>query len=289
MEIRFPSDARRSGVSDKTGFALFSARGAMKPTFQQGYFLLSLISLLSVCPALATPVASDGPLCGASGIVFVVDGAGGDENATRSIAAATDQFLPPVHVRSFHWSHGQCRGLADVVDVAYARCQGRLLAEEVCRYRSAYPGIPIYLVAYSAGSYVMLAACEQLPPDCLERIILLAPSVSAGYDLRPALASARQGVDAFTSERDRFYLGLGTTVIGTSDRKHEAAAGRVGFCPPVLSPCEAWLAGRLRQHAWNPGVAWTGNDGGHSGSLQREYLKAYVLPLLTPVDPTVPK
>jgi hypothetical protein len=261
----------------------------MKLTFRQGYFLLPCISLLCVCPALATPVGSDAPLCGTRGIVFVVEGAGGNPNAPRSIAAATDQLQLPLRVLSFHWTHGQCGGLADVVDAGYARCQGRLLAEEVCRYRSAYPGVPIYLVAFSAGNYVALVAAEYLPPETLERIILLAPSVSAGYDLRPALACARQGVDAFISRRDRFYLGLGTTVIGTSDRKHQAAAGRVGFCPPVLLPGEGWLAGRLRQHAWDQSVAWTGNDGGHAGSLQPEYLKAYVLPLLRPPVTSVPK
>ena len=213
--------------------------------------------------------------------MFVADGAGGNQNASLSIAAVSDQLRLPLYVRSFDWTHGQGRGLADVMDFDYARCQGRLLAEGVCRYRRAYPGVPIYLVGFSAGCTVTLAAAEQLPPDTLERVVLLAPSVSAGYDLRGALASARQGVDAFTSERDRFYLGFGTTVIGTSDGKRGDAAGRVGFCPPVLSPSESWLAGRLRQHPWNQGAAWTGNEGAHSDSLQPAYLKAYVLPLLT--------
>jgi pimeloyl-ACP methyl ester carboxylesterase len=252
----------------------------MRPSLQQCSCLLPLLAFLCGCAGLPRPVESRAPPCAARGIVFVVDGAGGSQNAPSAIAAVTDQLRLPLYVRSFDWTHGQGRGLADVIDVDYARCQGRLLAEEVCRYRRAYPGVPIYLVGFSAGSTVALAAAEQLPPDTLERIVLLAPSVSAGYDLRGALASARQGLDAFTSERDRFYLGLGTTVIGTSDGKREAAAGRVGFCPPALSQNEAWLAGRLRQHAWNASVAWTGNDGGHTDSLQQAYLKAYVIPLL---------
>jgi len=255
----------------------------MTPTFQRSHFLLFLLAVLSGCAGLPAPVESRAPPSAASGIVFVVDGAGGYQNAPRSIAALADQIHLPLHVRSFDWTHGQGRGLADVLDVAYARCQGRLLAEEVCRYRDAYPCVPIYLLGFSAGCTVTLAAAEQLPSDTLERIVLLAPSVSANYDLRGAIASARQGLDVFTSERDRFYLGLGTAVIGTSDGRRDAAAGRVGFCPPVLAQSEMWLAGRLRQHPWDAGAAWTGNEGEHAGSLRPAFLKAYVLPLLTPL------
>jgi pimeloyl-ACP methyl ester carboxylesterase len=252
----------------------------MQATIQKG--CLPLILLLAGCAGLPKPVESRAPPCAARGIVFVADGAGSSQVAAHSITAVTDQLRLPLHVRSFDWNHGQGLGLADVVDVAYARCQGQLLAEEVSRFRVAYPGVPIYLVGFSAGCTVTLTAAERLPPNTLERIVLLAPSVSAGYDLRGALASARQGLDVFTSERDRFYLGLGTAVVGTSDGKRESAAGRVGFCPPELSPSEMWLSGRLRQHPWDERVAWTGNEGGHTGSLQPAYLKAYVLPLLTP-------
>jgi pimeloyl-ACP methyl ester carboxylesterase len=251
----------------------------MQATIPKG--CLPLILLLGGCAGLPKPVESRAPPCAARGLVFVVDGAGNSQVASHSITAVTDQLRLPLHVRSFDWTHGQGIGLADVVDVAYARCQGQLLAADIARYRSAYPGTPIDLVGFSAGCMVTLTAAELLPPDTLERIVLLAPSVSASYDLRGAMASSRQGLDVFTSERDRFYLGLGTAVIGTSDGKREAAAGRVGFCPPELAPNEMWLSGRLRQHAWDERVAWTGNEGGHTGSLQPAYLKAYVVPLLT--------
>jgi len=228
---------------------------------------------------------SRAPPCAARGIVIVVDGAGGYQHAPRAVTEATDELRLPLHVRSFDWTHGWGLGLADVTDLAHARCQGRLLAEEVCRYRTAYPSVPIYLVGFSAGAAVALTAAEHLPPDTLERIVLLAPAVSASYDLRGALASARRGIDVFTSERDRLWLGLGTAVVGTADGRREPAAGRVGFCPPVLAPNEAWLAGRLRQHSWDACAAWTGNEGEHAGSLTPTFLKAYVLPLLTPRQP----
>ncbi len=241
-----------------------------------------LLPLLAGCTGVPVRVESRAPPQASRGIVFVVDGAGGHQNAPRAVAAAVDALCLPLHVRSFDWTHGRRRSLADILDVPYSRCQGRRLADEVCAYRTAYPGVPVYLVAYSAGCAVALAAAETLPPDSVERIVLLAPAVSACYDLRRPLASARAGIDSFISSRDRLYLGLGTGVTGTADGRRDPPAGRVGFQPPRLCPGEEALAARLHQHPWNEAVTWTGHQGGHADSLRPAYLRAYVLPLLTP-------
>jgi hypothetical protein len=114
----------------------------------------------------------------------------------------------------------------------------------------------------------------------VDRIVLLAPSVCASYDLRPALRGARCGIDVFHSGRDRLILGLGMRVVGTADRGCRTAAGQYGFTPVVASPADAALYARLHQHPWDPVVQWSGNDGGHYGSNQAGFLRAYVLPLL---------
>jgi hypothetical protein len=70
-------------------------------------------------------------------------------------------------------------------------------------------------------------------------------------------------------------------VVGTADgRWLSAAAGRVGFDPVIEAPADAALYARLRQHAWDPCIKWTGNRGGHYGSHQPAFLRAYVVPLL---------
>src|SRR5262249_54192730 len=109
---------------------------------------------------------------------------------------------------------------------------------------------------------------------------LLAPAVSSTYDLRPALRSARYGIDVFTSERDFLILGAGVGVVGTTDRRWEAAAGRVGFQPVAETPDDAALYGKLRQHPWDTSVAWTGNTGGHFDTYETRFFEAYVMPLL---------
>jgi pimeloyl-ACP methyl ester carboxylesterase len=255
--------------------------GTMPPTLSRARLWL-LLPLLSGCTAVPARFESHAPPQAAQGFVLVANGAGGFQTAPRAIAAAVDQCRLPLHVCSFDWTHGRGRALADLLDVDHSRCEGRRLAVEVCQLRAARPDIPVFLVGYSAGAAVVLAAAEYLPPDSVERIVLLAPAVSSCYDLRRALLSARCGLDAFISDRDRFYLGLGTAVTGTADGRRDPPAGRVGFHLPVLFPGEEALAARLHQHPWDPCVRWTGNEGEHSGALRPAYLRVFVLPLLTP-------
>jgi hypothetical protein len=69
-------------------------------------------------------------------------------------------------------------------------------------------------------------------------------------------------------------------VVGTADRACRTAAGQCGFRPAITGPADAALYGRLRQHPWDPAVAWSGHDGGHYGNNRAGFLRAYVLPLL---------
>lgn len=250
-------------------------------TFRLASRLGLLLPLVVGCAASRPRVACCIPQP-ARGVVYVVDGAGAHDSAPRKLETSVLAMGLPLDVRPFPWSHGLGLGLADVLDVAHTRREGGRLAAEVVRCQRERPDLPVSLVGYSAGCAVVLAAAECLPADSLGRIVLLAPAVSSSYDLRPALASARGGLDAFISERDRLWLGFGTAIAGTSDGRHEPAAGRVGFQPPTVCPGEAWLADRLKQHPWSPYVAWTGHTGGHSGSLQPCYLQSFVLPLLAP-------
>jgi pimeloyl-ACP methyl ester carboxylesterase len=136
------------------------------------------------------------------------------------------------------------------------------------------------LLGYSTGSAVVLAAAELLPRGSIDHIILLAPSVCASHDLRPALGTARDGIDVFYSNDDRIILGAGMKILGTAEGGCRQAAGQSGFKPVIVCPGDAALYSKLRQHEWDPVVAWTGNDGGHYGSNQPDFLRVYVLPLL---------
>jgi pimeloyl-ACP methyl ester carboxylesterase len=240
-----------------------------------------LLALITGCASLNNrpPQTVEVVPANVEAVVFSVDGAGGFQATTQALKRALAETGRPLYVESVAWSHGYGRVLADQTDECHAREAGRCLAERVRSWQQQFPAKPVYLMSHSAGGAVVLAAAEALPPNSVERIILLAPSVSRSYDLRPALRSARQGIDAFSSERDWAYLGLGTGLVGTADRRWEPAAGRVGFRVEILSPEDAALYAKLRQHPWDRCVEWTGNRGGHYGPYQPGYLRAYVLPL----------
>ncbi len=122
-----------------------------------------------------------------------------------------------------------------------------------------------------------------MPPNTLERIVLLAPAVSTKHDLRPALRSTCRGIDVFTSSRDWVCLGLGTSLAGTTDRCWKAsAAGKKGFQPIVTCAEDEALYAKLREYPWNPSLTCTGHKGGHYGGYQPGFLRAFVLPLLDP-------
>ena len=248
------------------------------PAASRPVALVLIACLLAGCASVPPPVLTYRPPLAARGMVLVADGAGGAPEAFDAAVTAVRQTGAPLWVRSFDWTHGRGNGVRDMTDGENARAQGRRLAQHIACYRAADPNLPITLLAYSAGAHVVLEAARWLEPNSLERIVLLAPAVAADYDLRPALLAARQGVDAFTSERDRLVLGLGTRAVGTADGKRGVPpAGRVGFDAP---PADACLLARLHQHPWDPSLAWTGNRGGHAGSLNPQYFRTFVLPLL---------
>ena len=221
----------------------------------------------------------------ARGVVFVADGAGGFRTTSAALRQAVAEAGAPLHVETVAWSHGAGRVLADQMDFTHARAEGRRLAAEVKARRLMHPGQAVYLVGHSAGCAVVLAAAEEVPPATVEGVVLLAPSVSARYDVRPALRGTRRGIDVFYSERDVAMLGVGAAVVGTADRHWTAAAGRVGFRTEPATREDVALYAKLRQHAWSPEQAWTGHLGGHRGGFRPAYLRAYVLPLFTAGTP----
>jgi pimeloyl-ACP methyl ester carboxylesterase len=220
------------------------------------------------------------PPPGPTDIVFVANGSGDYRSTSSALAEAASADSLPLRIETLVWSHGYRRIVVDHLDYDNLVVQGQRLAGMIVAQRQACPAQAVYLVGHSTGCQVILTAAEAAPPGSVERIVLLAPAVSEEYDLRPALRCARQGIDVFTSRRDIGALGVGTGIGGTADRRWSPAAGRVGFAPVVTSPCDQELYARLRIYPWDPCLDWSGNTGGHYGTLKQTYLRTYVMPLL---------
>jgi pimeloyl-ACP methyl ester carboxylesterase len=178
------------------------------------------------------------------------------------------------------WSHGPGRFAADHLHLRNIKAHAQDLAIRIDKLKRRTREQRVYLVGHSAGCLVVLLAAQTVSEDSVDRIILLAPSVSTTYDLRPALRSSRLGIDVFYSRRDVFVLGLGMAIFGTSDRRWSSAAGRVGFRPLVDDPGDRVLYAKLRQHEWHPERAESGHNGGHWGGDSPGHVHTYILPLL---------
>jgi pimeloyl-ACP methyl ester carboxylesterase len=239
--------------------------------------MLMLALLLSPGPTGSYVARSDLPAC-----VFVADGAGNFRACSKALRRAVDDEHLPIDIEPVPWSHGYCRILSDQMDHANALAQGHHLAEHVCALHALCPRVPIYLVGHSAGCAVILTAAEALPPRTVQRIILLAPSVPAGYDLRPALHTVRQEIDVFCSGQDYWYLRIGMLLTNILRPGQRVAAGHCGFLPVLETPDDAALYAKLTQYPWEPCLTWTGHGGGHFGCYQQKFLRTFVLPLLSP-------
>ena len=215
-------------------------------------------------------------------LVWVLDGAGDLKGCSGALGPANTLAGYPVELTTFPWSHGYRKLFQDQTDSAHARAQGLKLAREILDRKAQEPGRRVVVVAHSAGCAVALAACDNLPIDTVDRILLLAPSVSTKYDIRPTLWSAKEGVDVFCSKKDWVALGFVVRVVGTTDNFWSgSAAGRFGFKPQGPTALSEAESARLRQHFWSPDVAWTGNTGGHHGVHAPLFIQTYLMPLLT--------
>jgi len=226
--------------------------------------------------------ASSGP----GGLVLVADGVGGFDlcaTALRYVAAA--EGLPHT-VEVFSWSHGPGRWYADLTRSAHRDLKAAELAERVREFRNRSPLAPVFLVAKSGGSGVVVKALERLDEAVVERSILLAPALAPDYDLSRALQAVRSDLVVFWSPLDLIVLGAGTWIFGTADRVRTASAGLLGFRTPNLADAaQTHPYRRLRQVRWSLPMASTGYLGGHLGPDSPIFLRKYVVPLLR--EPTL--
>ncbi len=155
------------------------------------------------------------------------------------------------------------------------RQQAAAAAGRIEDYMRQHPGSPVYLVGHSGGTAIAVWAAELLPADRpVDGIVLMASSLSPGYDLARALARSRQGVVSVYSRRDQALLQTGTTLFGTMDGVNAPAAGFAGFDGDY-----ARAGGRLIQVQWHERMAAAGYDGGHFSVCSRDFVRRHIASL----------
>jgi pimeloyl-ACP methyl ester carboxylesterase len=218
------------------------------------------------------------------GLVLIADGVGGFDLCGTGLRYVLSAERLPYAVYVFPWGHGFGRWFADLSDVLNRDEKATLVADAVRQFRQRQPDDPVFLVAKSGGSGVVVKALERLEENSVERAILLAPALSPTYNLGLALRAVRHEMVVFWSPLDVVVLGAGTRLFGTSDRVRGASAGMTGFLAPATKSNGEGSAPdgyeKLRQVKWTPRMAGSGYLGGHLGTDSPAFLRRYVVPLL---------
>ncbi len=129
----------------------------------------------------------------------------------------------------------------------------------------------IDVIGHSAGCGVVLGAMKFSNRN-VQTVVLLAPSVSPGYDLSKSARNVMR-IHSFYSDRDITFLKWRTGNFGTYDGIKIPAAGHLGFVHSDHS-------GKLIQYPYDPKWNDLGNDGRHTGPLAAQFIQDVVLPLL---------
>lgn len=218
------------------------------------------------------------------GYTIVLPGIEGTSPLNASLARGLVDGKWPAAVEVYDWTAGSVF-LFPVTLRALERNkdEARKIARKIVAYQDKYPGRPVHVIGHSGGGGIAVLTLEALPPDRqVTSAILLAPAISPEYDLRRALRHAQVGIYNFYSPYDVGFLKAGTTLMGTIDGQHTAAAGAVGFRPPWgLNEADRQLyATKLRQQPYTRKMAQSGHAGGHTGWSGRRFVIEWLCPLL---------
>jgi pimeloyl-ACP methyl ester carboxylesterase len=223
--------------------------------------LFSLLLLTVGCAGTHVP---DGP-----DVVFIVPGVGGPRGYDALIRSLE---RPGRSIQMVPWGAPAAFFFLNFSDKSIHDQAEKALAERINQWRVDHPDGTIDLIGHSAGAGVVLGALGQLEQTRVRTIILLAPSISPGYDLRPAIARADPPIHVFISDRDSL-LEWRTRTFATYDRIATPAAGVGGFSG-------AYTDDEVVHHPFIDSWNALGNNGGHWGTLAERFCEEQLAPLL---------
>ena len=154
------------------------------------------------------------------------------------------------------------------------------ISEYVVTYQDEHPGRPVVLIGHSGGTAIAVWIAEAMPEGRqVDGVILLASSLSQGYNLIPALEKSSRGIVNFYSHRDGVLAGFSSPGPRTMDGQHALAAGKFGF--EWTGPGgTSWAYQRLYQIIWDKRMERLGHMGGHAGYTDQRFAGKVLAPLV---------
>ncbi|MFQ5494263.1 MAG: hypothetical protein ACE5EX_02685 [Phycisphaerae bacterium] len=215
-----------------------------------------------------------------TGCIFYLDGAGGGcwmVDWGREVNDGLRRFGYAGQFHNFRWQTGLGPWADQVASVSYKRSKAAELAGRIATHASDHPQCPVSLIGFSAGAAVAVYALEELPSACaVDSAVLVAPSMSAYYDLSTALRHVRGQTYVLISNRDAVLQRL-VPWVGTADRMPlgDCVAGVDGF-----KRRDGADYATVKTIPWQPEFEQFGNFGGHTDAVRAAFVSAHVAPLL---------
>jgi pimeloyl-ACP methyl ester carboxylesterase len=232
------------------------------------------------------PGDTDSAKAGSKKVIIALDGVGGTVIMPQTLALAMKWSGSDHTVQKFFWTHGIGQPLKDLQDSDNIEKKSLELFALLQKFLAE--GASVQVVAKSGGSIIAVKALERLPSGSVDRLVLLSPAISPGYDLSPALRAVDKKMVCFYSKLDKVYLSLGTSVFGTSDGVRGASAGCLGFQVPAPECAEVEQYSKLEQVPWDPSMMRRLHIGMHLGNSMLPWLMKYVVPVLRYDEETAP-
>jgi len=233
-----------------------------------------ILGALANAPNLISGVRSDPrwdtPRRRERGLIIVLGGIEGPSAYQRYLASGLVLGRWRGAVQVHPWGGGiyPIRYFRNLMSPAHHERSADAVAAMIRAYRRDYPDAPVGLLALSGGCWVAVRTLERLgAEEPLQTTVLLAAAISPGYDLSAAASRCRRGLYTVRGPGDAVLLGLGTSLLGTSDRRWGPAGGWVGWRPArpgVIDRC------------WHPQFIRKGYLGNHTSVASRRFIAAEV-------------
>jgi hypothetical protein len=216
---------------------------------------------------------ADSPKRRRRGLAVVLGGIEGPSrfNRAMSFGILTARYRGAV-VR-YNWNAGipGLRSLVNLMSRSHHEKWSDRLVKLICEHKRSYPSAPISLLAQSGGCWITIRALEKLPSDVkISRAVLLAPSISPAHDPSHAAANCTHGLFSIGGPGDLLFLGLGTSIFGTSDRANGPAAGLIGW---------RHRPDGFTELRWRPEWTRLGYLGNHTSSGALRFVQRVVTPM----------
>ena len=220
------------------------------------------------------------------GYVMYLDGAGGGTAKKNWAEGIKDGMLAAGYAGAgemYSWETGKGLTADQVASLEYKRGKAVGAALHLEKYATGYPGKPLSILGFSAGTAMAVFALEDLPDTVnVDTVVLLGASISHDYDLTRALRRVRGKLYIFTTTHDKMVGDL-MKFTGTTDRKrHDEGADIHGFVLPEGATDETrkLYAEKIVTIPWSEEMTVDGDSGHHFANVKMEFIRDYVAPLL---------